>query len=61
MEATTIQTLMSAVGEVFTSVISYVGDVGSAVVEDPLLILLVVAVPLCGIAVGMFKRLVSVN
>lgn len=61
MESSAIQTLMGAVGDVFTTVIGFIGEVGSSIVEDPLLTLLVVAVPLCGIGVGLFKRLVSIN
>lgn len=58
--------LVSAVGEVFTSAIGWVGSVGSAVAgftdgkaDNPVLLLFCVAVPLCGLGVGMFRRLLS--
>lgn len=56
---TTIATLLSSVGEVFTKVISWAGDVGSTIVSTPVLLLFAVAVPLCGLGVGLFKRLLS--
>ena len=59
-EATvTIATLMSNAGEVFTSAIGWVGDVAEAITGNPVLLLFCIGVPLCGIGVGMFKRLLS--
>ena len=54
----TISSLMSAVGQVFTQVISWVGTVATTVTGSPLLLLACVGVPLCGIGVGMFGRLI---
>ena len=62
--------LLAAVGQAFTSVMSMVGNVASAIAggssdggtfafNNPVLLLFCVAVPLCGIGVGMFKRLLS--
>lgn len=48
---------MTSVGSVFTSVIGWVGDVATAITGSPLLMLAVVGIPLCGIGVGLFKRL----
>ena len=59
MEAITITQLMTNVGEVFTSAIGWVGDVAQEIVSEPLFVLMVIAVPLCGIAVGFAKRLIS--
>lgn len=53
----TIATLLTDVGSVFTKVIGWAGDVGEAIVGDPVLLLYCIAVPLCGIGVGMFARL----
>lgn len=62
-------TLLSAVGEVFTAVMSMVGSVATSIAgfstteaggvafENPVLLLFCVAVPLCGLGVGMFGRL----
>ena len=49
--------LLTAAGEVFTSAIGWVGTVASTITEQPVLLLFCVAVPLCGIGVGMFGRL----
>ncbi len=53
----TIATLLTDVGSVFTKVIGWAGDVGGAIVGDPVLLLYCIAVPLCGIGVGMFAHL----
>lgn len=51
--------LLSSVGSVFTQVVSWAGTVGETIVGTPVLLLFAVAVPLCGLGVGMFKRLLS--
>lgn len=62
MEGTiTIATLMTAVGDVFSVAVGWVGEVASTIVGEPLLLLGCVGVPLCGIGVGMFKRLFSAH
>ena len=58
-EAVTIGTLLTNAGTVFTNAITWVGDVAETIVGNPVLLLFCVAVPLCGIGVGMFKRLLS--
>ena len=55
----TIASLMTSVGEVFTAAIGWVADVAETIGSEPILLLAVVAVPLCGLAVGLFKRLLS--
>ena len=61
MEATTttIGTLIESAGTVFTAAIGWVGTVASTIAEQPILLLSCVGVPLCGLGVGMFKRLLS--
>lgn len=61
MEGTTIATLMESVGSVFTTAIGWVGEVGETIAGNPILLLACVAIPLCGLAVGMFKRLISLR
>lgn len=51
--------ILTAVGDVFTFAIGKVGTVATTVSGNPLLLLGCVGVPLCGIGVGMFKRLLS--
>lgn len=57
MDGVTITSLMTNVGEIFTASIGWVGEVGTAIVSDPLLLLKNV-LPLCGIGVGLFGRLI---
>lgn len=54
-----MSTILTAVGDVFTAAIGWVGDVGTTITGDPVLMLFCVAVPLCGIGIGIFKRLLS--
>ena len=49
--------LLAAVTSVFTSVVGWVGTVATTITEEPVLLLFCVAVPLCGLGVGMFSRL----
>ena len=51
--------LLTAAGEVFTSAIGWVGTVATTITDNPVLLLFCIGVPLCGIGVGMFKRLLS--
>lgn len=51
--------LLSAVGSVFTSAIGWVGTTASTIAGQPILLLCCVGIPLCGLGVGMFKRLLS--
>lgn len=51
--------LLSSVGAVFTQCVTWVGTVASTIAAQPILLLSCVGVPLCGIGIGMFKRLLS--
>lgn len=57
--AVTVATLLTSVGSVFTKVIGWVGDVAATIADEPILLLACVGIPLCGLGVGMFKRLLS--
>lgn len=61
MEGTTvtISTLIGNVTTVFTAAIGWVGDVASTIAGEPILLLACVGIPLCGLGVGMFKRLLG--
>ena len=54
-----ITSVFTAVGSVFTSAISWVGTTASTIAAQPILLLACVGVPLCGLGVGLFKRLLS--
>ncbi|MBQ2061400.1 MAG: hypothetical protein II458_01870 [Oscillospiraceae bacterium] len=51
--------LISAITTVFTAAIGWVGNVASTIAGQPILLLACVGIPLCGLGVGMFKRLLS--
>lgn len=51
--------LITAITSVFTAAIGWVGTVGTTVAGNDILLLSCVGIPLCGLGVGMFKRLLS--
>ena len=55
----TVATLMSDVGTVFTAAVGWVAKVAETITAQPILLLACVGVPLCGIGISMFKRLLS--
>lgn len=59
MDTVTIGTLIGSVTEVFEGAISWVGEVASTITGEPILLLACVGIPLCGLGIGMFKRLLS--
>lgn len=50
---------IAAITSVFTAAIGWVGTVASTIADQPILLISCVAIPLCGLGVGMFKRLLS--
>ena len=54
-----MSTLLTSVTTVFTSAVGWVSTVASTIAETDVLLLFCVAVPQCGLGVGMFKRLLS--
>lgn len=54
-----MEALITAVSTVFTAAIGWVGNVASTIAGQPILLLTCVGIPLCGLGVGMFKRLLS--
>lgn len=55
----TIATLVGNIGTVFTAAIGWVGTVASTIAGQPILLISCVAIPLCGLGVGMFRRLLT--
>ena len=49
--------IIAAITTVFTAAIGWVGTVASTIAAQPILLLCCVGVPLCGLGVGMFSRL----
>lgn len=56
MDPTPMQTLISQVGEWVTAAAGYMTTFAGSVASTPVLTLCVVAVPLVGVGVGLFKR-----
>lgn len=53
--------IIAAITSVFTSAIGWVGTVASTIAGQPILLMSCVAIPLCGLGIGMFKRLLSAH
>ena len=51
----TVTSIMTDVGTVVTDVIDWMGDFASKITSEPLLVIGVIAVPLCGLGAGMLK------
>ena len=51
--------IIAAITSVFTAAIGWVGNVATTIAGQPILLLSCVAIPLCGLGVGLFKRLQS--
>lgn len=58
--AMTVTGFITEVGNVFTAAMGWLSDVGTAIAGDGIL-LCFVAVPLIGLGIGIFKRLLNVN
>lgn len=46
------------IGTFFTQAITWMGEVLTVVVDNPALLVLVIAMPVCGFAVGLLNRLI---
>lgn len=57
-EAITMESFLSEIGTFFTQSITWLGDVLDTVVANPALLILVVAMPIVGFAVGLLSRLI---
>ena len=52
--------ILTTVTSIFTAAIGWVGTVAETIAGEPILLLFCV-IPLIGLGVGLFKRLLSVN
>ena len=55
-----MEDLITSVTTIFTAAISWASTVGSTIVSTPLLLMFVV-IPVVGLGVGLFKRLLSIR
>lgn len=60
MEAVTMSALLTDVGTFFTQAITWFGDIIEMVVSTPLLVLMVVAIPICGYVISKIRSLMSI-
>lgn len=51
-----IASLIANVGEIFTGAMGWAGEVGTAVADNPLLLMFVI-IPFVGLGIGIFRRL----
>lgn len=58
MAAGTMTAFLTNIGEFFTQSVSWLGDVLDVVVENPALLIMVIAMPVVGFAVGLLGRLI---
>lgn len=49
---------LTEIGTFFTEAIGWLGEVLDVVVQNPALLVLVIAMPVCGFAVGLLNRLI---
>ena len=58
MAEVTMSSFLTEIGTFFTQSMTWMGDVLDVVVASPALTVLVLAMPICGFAVGLLNRLV---
>ena len=52
-----LDTFLTTIGAFFTQAISWLGDILNVIIENPALLIMVFAMPICGFAVGLLCRL----
>lgn len=57
--AESLSTFLTNVGTFFTSALSWMGDLLDSVTSSPALLVLVLAIPIAGVAFGYVRRLIS--
>ena len=60
MPEVTITTILADVSSVFTAAVGWVGTVASTIAAKPILLIFCI-IPLVGLGVGLFKRLINVQ
>ena len=57
-ETVTMEAFLSTIGTFFTQSVTWLGDVLDVIVAEPALTVMVLAMPICGFAVGLLSRLI---
>lgn len=58
MPENAMQAFLTEIGTFFTQAIDWLGNVLDVIVADPALTVMVLAMPICGFAVGLLARLI---
>lgn len=58
MPENAMQNFLTEISTFFTQAIGWLGDVLDVIVADPALTVMVLAMPICGFAVGLLARLI---
>lgn len=58
MTEVTMSTILTDIGTFFTQSVTWMGDVLDVIVGNPVLLVMVVAMPIVGFAVGLLGRLI---
>lgn len=53
-----MENLLTEIGTFFTKSVDWLGDVLDTVTTNPALLVMVIAMPICGFAVGLLSRLI---
>lgn len=61
MTEITMANILTEVGTFLTQAISWMGDVLDTIVNSPALLLMVIAMPVAGFAVGLLNRLIRIG
>lgn len=56
----TVASILENVGSVFTSAVGWVGTVAETIASEPILLIFCI-IPLIGLGVGLFRRLINVR
>lgn len=54
----TMTSVLASVGSIFTQALTWAGETASAIAGEPLLLIFTI-IPLVGLGIGIFKRLIS--
>ena len=60
MTEVTMEAFLTSIGPFFTQSVTWLGDVLDVIVENPALLIMVLAMPIIGFAVGLLSRLIRV-
>lgn len=53
-------TYLTAIGDIVTAAVGWMGDAATAITGNPLALLFIL-IPLMGVGIGLFKRIINLN